>query len=160
MDEKKITHFYTDDHDQLDGYFKKFQELKRQDYSQAKEYFKKFKFGLQRHIVWEEEIIFPLFEEKTGMKNGGPTEVMRQEHRQIKAHLEEVHKKVQCQDPESDQEEQLLWDVLKQHNHKEENILYPAIDQSVSDEERQNVFGKMEDLPEQKYKTCCNVKID
>lgn len=160
MGENKITSFYTDDHDQLDGYFKKFQELKRQDYPQAKEYFKKFKFGLQRHIVWEEEILFPLFEEKTGMKNGGPTEVMRQEHRQIKAHLEEVHKKVQCQDPESDQEEQLLWDVLKQHNHKEENILYPAIDQSVSDEEHHNVFGKMEALPEQRYKTCCNVKMD
>ena len=42
MGENKITSFYTDDHDQLDGYFKKFQELKRQDYPQAKEYFKKF----------------------------------------------------------------------------------------------------------------------
>src|SRR3990167_5592514 len=107
--EEEIASFYGKDHDQLDKYFQDFQGLKKKDYAQAKENFKKFKFGLQRHIVWEEEILFPLFEEKTGMKNGGPTEVMRQEHRQIKACLEDVHKKVQCQNPESDQEEQLLW---------------------------------------------------
>ena len=44
--------------------------------------------------------------------------------------------------------------------YKEENILYPAIDQFISDEERQNVFGKMDALPEHKYKTCCHQKID
>lgn len=160
MSEKRITSFYTEDHDHLDEYFKNFQGLKRKNYTEAKENFKKFKFGLQRHIAWEEEILFPLFEEKTGMRDGGPTEVMRQEHRQIEQNMEALHKKVQRQYPESDLEEQLLWNLLKQHNTKEENILYPAIDQSVSDEERQNVFGKMEKLPEYKYKTCCNVKLD
>jgi len=141
-----ITSFYAHDHDQLDGYFKNFQTLKRKNYPQAKENFKKFKSGLQRHIAWEEEILFPLFEEKTGMTDGGPTFVMREEHRQIKALLEEVHKKVQRQNPESDQEEQQLWDVLKQHNHKEEAILYPAIDHVASDEEREAVFEKMKTI--------------
>lgn len=160
MSEKGIVSFYIEDHDRLDGYFKNFQGLKRKDYAQAKENFKNFKFGLQRHIAWEEEILFPLFEEKTGMKDGGPTEVMRQEHRQIEQTLEALHKKVQRQDPESDLEERLLWDILKQHNMKEENILYPAVDQSISEEERRKVFGKMEALPEHKYKTCCHVKLD
>lgn len=155
MNEQKITSFYTHDHDQLDKYFQNFQGLKKKDYAQAKENFKKFKFGLQRHIVWEEEILFPLFEEKTGMKDGGPTEVMRQEHRQIEQALEALHKKVQRQDPKSDLEEDLVWGLLKQHNMKEESILYPAIDQFISDKERQNVFGKMDALPEHRYKTCC-----
>lgn len=155
MSEQKITSFYAHDHDQLDKYFQNFQGLKKKDYAQAKENFKKFKFGLQRHIAWEEEILFPLFEEKTGMKDGGPTEVMRQEHRQIEQALEVLHKKVQRQDPKSDLEEDLVWDLLKQHNMKEESILYPAIDQSISEKERQNVFGKMNALPEHRYKTCC-----
>lgn len=155
MSEQKITSFYTHDHDQLDKYFQNFQGLKKKDYARAKENFKKFKFGLQRHIAWEEEILFPLFEEKTGMKDGGPTEVMRQEHRQIEQALEALHKKVQRQDPKSDLEEDLVWDLLKQHNMKEESILYPAIDQAISDKERQNVFGKMNALPEHRYKTCC-----
>ena len=68
----------------------------------GKECFEKFKFGLHRHIAWEEEILFPLFEEKTGMTDGGPTFVMREEHRQIKA-LWRSTQKVQRQNPESDQ---------------------------------------------------------
>ena len=147
MDEKKVAPFYADDHDRLDEHFKCFQKNKRQDYALARECFEKFKFGLHRHITWEEEILFPLFEEKTGMTDGGPTFVMREEHRQIKALLEEVHKKVQRQNPESDQEEQQLWDVLKQHNQKEEAILYPAIDRAASDEEREGIFKKMKTDP-------------
>jgi len=160
MTEKTINSFYTHDHDQLDGYFKDFQKFKKKDYAEAKENFKKFKFGLQRHIAWEEEILFPLFEEKTGIKDGGPTEVMRQEHRQIEQSLEALHKKVQRQDPESETEEQLLFNLLKEHNHKEEAVLYPALDQAVSADERQAVFGRMETLPEHKYKTCCHIKLD
>lgn len=143
MDENKITPFYTEDHDKLDEHFQCFQKTKRQDYARAGEYFEKFESGLRRHIAWEEEILFPLFEEKTGMTDGGPTFVMREEHRQIKALLEEVHKKVQRRDPESDREEQQLFEVLKQHNYKEEAILYPAIDRAASDEEREAVFKKM-----------------
>ncbi|MCA9398937.1 MAG: hemerythrin domain-containing protein [Candidatus Omnitrophica bacterium] len=156
MEEKKITPFYKHDHDELDNSFLRFQELKSQDYTQAIEYFKKFKFGLQRHIIWEEEILFPLFEEKTGMKDCGPTALMREEHRQIKEYLEAVHKKVQRNDPDSGEEENLLWELLKQHNHKEENILYPAIDQQTSGKEQEGIFKSMHNLPEDRYKTCCH----
>ncbi|MDE2026942.1 MAG: hemerythrin domain-containing protein [Candidatus Omnitrophica bacterium] len=156
METKKITPFYKHDHDELDGYFLKFQELKNKDYPQAKEYFKKFKFGLQRHIVWEEEILFPLFEAKTGMRDYGPTAVMRDEHRQIGQYLEAVQKRVQRNDPDSGQEEQMLWYYLKHHNEKEENMLYPAIDQQTSSEEQEKVFNSMHSLPEERYKTCCH----
>jgi len=73
---------------------------------------------------WEEEILFPLFEKKTGMQFG-PTYVMRNEHKEIAAHLESIHKKVQKADPSSDREEQKLLEVLGAHNQKEEAILYP-----------------------------------
>lgn len=155
-----ITSFYAHDHDQLDGYFKNFQTLKRKNYPQAKENFKKFKFGLQRHIAWEEGILFPLFEEKTGMTDGGPTFVMRQEHREIEKTLEALHKKVQRQDPESDLEEKLLLNILGEHNFKEEGILYPAIDEHASEEERRKVFETMRQMPEEKYKSCCDVSMD
>jgi iron-sulfur cluster repair protein YtfE (RIC family) len=91
MHQQPISIYYETDHDRLDDLFKNFQQLKRSDFSKAKQFFKEFKIGLQRHIIWEEEILFPLFEEKTGLKNGGPTEVMRLEHRQIKTHLETIH---------------------------------------------------------------------
>lgn len=150
-----ITTYFEADHDRLDGLFKKFQELKRKDFATAKPFFRDFKIGLQRHIVWEEDILFPLFERKTGIGLGGPTDVMRMEHRQIKKHLEDIHDKVREKNPGSDSDEQLLLEVLAQHNLKEEKILYPAIDQNLTDAERADVFEAMEKIPEERYHRCC-----
>jgi iron-sulfur cluster repair protein YtfE (RIC family) len=154
-EQQTISEFYEQDHDRLDELFKTFQELKRSDFAKAKEAFKAFKFGLQRHIVWEESVLFPLWEEKTGMSEGGPTFVMRAEHRQIGQQLEAIHGKVADQNPDSDQEEQALLDLLGSHNMKEERVLYPAIDQLTSAEEREIVFQNMKNIPEERYKLCC-----
>lgn len=154
-EQKTISEFYEQDHDRLDELFKTFQKMKRSDFPKAKEAFKAFKFGLQRHIVWEEDVLFPLWEEKTGMSEGGPTFVMRAEHRQIGQQLEAVHDKVGDQNPDSDQEEQALLDLLGSHNMKEERVLYPAIDQLTSAEEREIVFRNMKNIPEERYKLCC-----
>ena len=154
-EQKTISAFYEQDHDRLDELFKTFQKLKRCDFAMAKEAFKAFKFGLQRHIVWEEDVLFPLWEEKTGMSQGGPTFVMRAEHRQIGQQLEAIHDKVAEQNPDSDQEEQALLDLLGTHNMKEERVLYPAIDQLTSAEERATVFQNMKNIPEERYKLCC-----
>src|ERR1039457_4288254 len=102
MSTQGVLHFYAHDHDELDSFIRQFQSLTRDDFAQAKSFFRKFKFGLQRHILWEEEILFPVFESKTGMKDSGPTAVMRQEHVLIKESLEVLHLKVQTTDPDSD----------------------------------------------------------
>ena len=150
-----ISTYFEADHDRLDQLFKDFQAFKREDYSRAKEYFVAFKHGLQRHIVWEEDILFPLFERMTGMTGSGPTHVMRLEHRQIAEHLESVHKKVKIGDPNSDEEEKGLLSVLSTHNQKEESILYPAIDHAVTEEDKEAVFEAMKNIPDERYLVCC-----
>lgn len=150
-----ISETFQQDHDRLDRLFQTFREKKRSDFAAAKEAFKEFKFGLQRHIVWEEEILFPAWEEKTGMSEGGPTMVMRREHRQIGDALEAIHAKVQAQNPESDAEEHMLLNVLSAHNMKEERVLYPAIDQVTAEGDRGRIYRAMEDIPEERYQTCC-----
>jgi iron-sulfur cluster repair protein YtfE (RIC family) len=150
-----ISTFFEEDHDRLDGLFKQFQSLKRSDFAKAKEAFKEFKFGLQRHIVWEEDLLFPLWEEKTGMSEGGPTAVMRREHRLIGDCLEAIHQKVAEESPDSDREEQTLLELLGNHNMKEERVLYPAIDNVTSDQERETVYRAMKTIPEERYKVCC-----
>lgn len=146
-----ITGYYGEDHDRLDGLFETFRDLKRTDFDKAKEALREFKFGLQRHIVWEEEILFPLFEEKTGIPNGGPTVVMRQEHREISAILEAIHEKVKQQDLDSNIDEQRLLTILGNHNIVEESILYPTIDRSISHADQSGAFRKMSELPEERY---------
>jgi len=151
-----ISAFFEQDHDRLDALFQSFQKLKRHDVAKAQETFKEFKLGLQRHIVWEEDLLFPLWEEKTGMSDGGPTFVMRNEHRQIGEQLESIHHKIVQQNPESDQEEQALLKLLGSHNLKEERVLYPSIDQVTTPEECEDVFQKMKEISEDRYRICCD----
>ena len=154
-EQKTITEFYEQDHDRLDELFKTFQRLKRSDFAKAKEAFKEFKVSLQRHIVWEEDILFPLWEKETGITEGGATSVMRTEHRQIGQHLEAIHQKVVDQSPDSDEEEQALLNLLGSHNMKEERMLYPGIDRVTSAKAREAVFQNMKNIPEERYKLCC-----
>ncbi len=154
-EQKTISAFFAEDHDRLDALFQSFQTSKRRDFAKAKEAFVEFKFGLQRHIVWEEELLFPLWEEKTGMAEAGPTAVMRAEHRRIAEQLEAIHLKVAAQNSDSDQEEGALLQVLNSHNMKEERVLYPAIDEVATPEECRDIFHKMKQIPEERYRHCC-----
>ncbi|EQB62627.1 MAG: hypothetical protein RBG1_1C00001G0206 [candidate division Zixibacteria bacterium RBG-1] len=152
----KVFDFMAQDHDRLDGIFKEFREVKNNDLKKAKSFFHDFKIGLQKHIVWEEEILFPIFENKTGMYETGPTAVMRMEHRQIKDFLEKIHDRIlKGETSKIDELEKGLIEVLTAHNQKEESILYPWIDDSLSETERENVFTQMKNLPPEKYDQCC-----
>ncbi|NOT96157.1 MAG: hemerythrin domain-containing protein [Nitrospira sp.] len=153
MPERTISSMFDEDHDRLDELFKSFHQLKRTDPAKAQQAFVDFKTGLQRHMVWEEDVLFPLWEKKTGMTEGGPTFVMRQEHREIMEGLDAIDRKVQAQNPESDQEEQAFMDLLERHNMTEEEVLYAAIDRAMSMDERETVFQAMNNIPEARYKT-------
>ena len=155
MSDAKISVTFEQDHDRLDALFTSFQRQKRTDFTKAAAAFVEFKLGLQRHIVWEEDVLFPKWEENSGMAEGGPTQVMRTEHRIIGDCLEAIHQKVQANNPDSDLKEQRLLDVLKSHNMKEERILYPSIDQVISDGERAELYQAMKDIPEERYRTSC-----
>ena len=155
MNDTTVQVSFAHDHDRLDQLLEAYRQLKRVDFPRAKQAFREFKFGLQRHIIWEETVLFPLFEEKTGLRDRGPTAVMRAEHREIGRRLEALHDKVRRQDVDSEPDEQALLDALSAHNQKEEIVLYPAIDRLSSAEERAAAFRKMEELPEEAYRTCC-----
>jgi iron-sulfur cluster repair protein YtfE (RIC family) len=153
--ESSIGTAFTADHERLERLFESYRRAKRMNLAQAKEFFKEFKHGLQRHIVWEEQVLFPLFEQKTGMFCGGPTEVMRQEHRLIGVYLEAVHEKVRNRDPNSDNEDYFLLSALGIHDQKEENILYPTLDRLLDDEEKAEAFAAMDRVPEEAFAVCC-----
>ena len=136
-----ISAYFEADHARLDTLFRSYQSLKRSDFPRAKNCFRDFLRGLQRHIVWEEEVLFPFFEQRSGMPpDAGPTA---------------VHDKVRMKNPDSDAEEAALIQVLSSHNFKEENILYPAIDQASSDADAADLFHAMESIPPERYATGC-----
>jgi iron-sulfur cluster repair protein YtfE (RIC family) len=139
-----ILEFMSIDHDRLDSKIRTYSADKLVDIERAESIFLSFKSELERHIIWEEDILFPVFERKTGIKDGGPTSVMRTEHIQIKNHLQEIKKKLHAkktQDP--CKEEVALLKVLESHNQKEENILYPGIDNLTSEQEKELMIKEM-----------------
>ncbi len=145
-DEKNILEFMGEDHDRLDKTFEEFRKIRVNNIAQAALLFHEFKTGLLRHIVWEEEILFPIFEEKTGMHDSGPTAVMRMEHRKIQEFLESINNKIGNGDGDIESLEISLIGVLTEHNIKEEKILYPWIDQEASDQDKKEAFTKMKNL--------------
>ncbi len=144
--DESIKEFMQEDHKRLDGLFEKFKELKGKDDQEAKKNFCPFRRGLFVHIKWEEEILFPLFEEKTGMKDGGPTSVMRAEHLEIKDLLDNIRGQINTGDFNTEDMDNELTDILRGHNDKEENILYPLIDQSADDKEKKIIFKQIKDM--------------
>ncbi|OGW66178.1 MAG: hypothetical protein A3H49_09610 [Nitrospirae bacterium RIFCSPLOWO2_02_FULL_62_14] len=152
---KPITEFMEQDHVRLDGLFRAFQSEKSRDLEKTKQFFSEFKQCLQRHIVWEEEFLFPRFESRTGVAEGGPTAVMRLEHRRLKELLEGIHDQVAAGKTDTGEYERELTEVLMVHNTKEESILYPAIDRCVSAKEAAELIDAMKGLPPERYAHCC-----
>ncbi len=66
LNDASINGPYTHNHGRLDELFHQFQTLKSPDRAKAVKHFQGFKTGLEQHIVWEEEILFPSFKKKFG----------------------------------------------------------------------------------------------
>ncbi|MCL4278567.1 MAG: hemerythrin domain-containing protein, partial [Ignavibacteriaceae bacterium] len=80
------------------------------------------------------------------MADTGPTAVMKMEHREIKNYLNEIFTYLKNGNTQTDELEEGLLEVLSEHNLKEENILYPMIDNAVDDKELEDVFFRIKDL--------------
>jgi len=96
---------------------------------------------LRRHIAIEEEIVFPAFERRFGAR--GPTAVMRAEHDQVTRLLDRMRETMKRRDGPlfADAHGRLLA-VLQSHNAKEESMVYPAIDRSLSRGERDELLRR------------------
>jgi regulator of cell morphogenesis and NO signaling len=111
-----------------------------------------FIFGLRRHIRMEEDLLFPLFEDRSGMPTGtGPTAVMRAEHREIEAILMAVEKLLDAGDCAT-----LIQTIegqpvhpsalFQSHDAKEERVLYPMADRLFTQAEKDDLCLKMQSV--------------
>jgi iron-sulfur cluster repair protein YtfE (RIC family) len=90
---------------------------------------------IETHFRREEEVLFPKFESVTGM-TGGPTQMMRIEHQQIRELFKEMDKAVKAKDKVNYMGlSETLMVTMQQHNMKEEQILYPMIDGAITSQD-------------------------
>ena len=142
-----IGSYLSDDHDACDDLFAAAENaVAVKDWAKAREHFDRFHASMRRHFAMEEEVLFPAFEARTGM-SGGPTFVMRAEHQQMNGLLQEMGAALERKDNPAylGQSETLLM-LMRQHNMKEENILYPMSDQALA-EQRADLLTAMRALP-------------
>lgn len=95
--------------------------------------FSQFQDAMLRHFAVEESLLFPAFEERTGMYLG-PTQVMRGEHILLRELMDAAKAALVAQDPDAySGEAETLLIMMQQHNMKEENVLYSMCDQYLAD---------------------------
>lgn len=130
---KRITTALETHHKSCDDYFAAADDAARhQDWVACAAALRAFREALEAHFGIEEEALFPAFEQRTGMA-GGPTQVMRMEHGQMRTLADELNQALQRRDADAfaGTAETLLI-MLQQHNLKEENILYPMCDRALA----------------------------
>jgi len=130
-----IRDFMAQDHSHCDSVFERAERLAAaNDWDGAATAFAQFKALVRRHFDAEETLLFPAFEEQSGMRMG-PTQVMRGEHVQMRGLMDAASASLADKDGEdyAGYAETLLI-MVQQHNLKEENMLYPLCDQQLRDQ--------------------------
>lgn len=108
------------------------QAADRDDLPACRAAFHRLQQELLAHFGVEETLLFPAFEQQTGMSDG-PTRVMCMEHGQMRSLLDDMAAAL----AHGELEEYLgfadtLLVLMQQHNLKEENILYPMCSRALA----------------------------
>jgi uncharacterized protein (DUF2249 family) len=132
---REVTELLMTDHARLDGILTEVSRLVIDGrFDEAGSQFAEFSCGLLRHIAMEETILFLVFEEATGDRSGGPTEVMRLEHVVIRRSMDEAAAGIGHKDAGRFGSAVMeLRSTIGPHNMKEEHILYPMVDGQAGD---------------------------
>jgi iron-sulfur cluster repair protein YtfE (RIC family) len=139
-----ILDFLGSDHRACDDLFASTKAaVSQKSWDSARRQFDRFLAAMLRHLAREEKVLFPAFETRTA-NSMGPTRVMRMEHEQMRRLIQDMARTV----ADADHCRYLclsetLYMLMRQHNLKEEDLLFPMFDQMLGDE-RDDLIGAME----------------
>ena len=122
----KISEFLTADHRHGDQLFAAATHATGLgDWAGCRERFDAFHQALRHHMTIEEQVLFPAFEQATGISEG-PTRVMRHEHQEMLELLDDVSAAVTASDAAGFRgSAESFTALMSQHSAKEERVLYP-----------------------------------
>lgn len=142
---KTIIEFMADSHKACDGEFARAEEaVLNGKWEEAAPAFKQFHDAMIQHFRMEEEILFPALQSAGGP--AGPVQIMLMEHAQMKDLFEQLAAALAEKDAQAyGGISETLLIVMQQHNHKEEQILYPIADHILA-AQREALLGRMQSL--------------
>jgi hemerythrin-like domain-containing protein len=141
-----ITSYLTSDHKRCDDVFVALeQSVSSGKWQQAETLLQQFTDALEQHFAMEETVLFPAFEKGIG-NTGGPTAVMRAEHKQMDELMQTLRAALVVRDTAAFLgNSETLNIMIQQHNAKEEGMLYVMADRVLS-EQKQEIIAAMQEL--------------
>jgi regulator of cell morphogenesis and NO signaling len=112
---------------------------------------KEFKAALDPHSEREEGVLFPMMGVYIGTTSG-PIAVMEYEHDQAKANIGEFLGKAEsglASTEETKKTAELIQNayfILTEHFSKEENVLFPMAERMLTEEEKEELYRKIQDI--------------
>ena len=79
----EVLKIMNDDHQKLEDLFSQLLSALETNHSNSGSIFSRFKQTLQKHFIWEEKVLFHLFEKRAGLSSVDTIFVLRNEHHQI-----------------------------------------------------------------------------
>jgi iron-sulfur cluster repair protein YtfE (RIC family) len=141
-----VTACLADDHRLIDAILARLETfVRKRELTAAAEHFAVFQQRLETHIGVEETVLFPIFELAAG--STGPTSVMRREHAELRNIVRALGATLSPAQASVDQTSLLreLSRLLGSHNQKEERVLYPQLDASVTEAgQRKALLARLE----------------
>jgi regulator of cell morphogenesis and NO signaling len=144
--ERSVTEALGWDHDRLEELEERaFEARAAGRFGEAAASYTAFALGLKRHIGFEEDLLFPEYERRSGIPaESGPTAVMRVEHREIESLLHAIEGVIGDRKANADALRADLHELLAGHNMKEERILYPGADRLMGQDERDELVRRIQ----------------
>ncbi|MYM33437.1 hemerythrin domain-containing protein [Duganella sp. FT50W] len=143
---QKIASYLDQDHRRCDDQYAVAEsDVILRHWDDATSHFSVFLQMFELHLEKEERVLFPRLDHALG--NGyGPTTVMRGEHRQMRELLTDMKSAITRQDSDTffDHADTLRI-MMRQHNLKEEGILYPQADHVLA-AQADDVVASMEQM--------------
>jgi len=129
-----IKEFMTEDHRNCDEIFAQMEDAVASKNGEALSKFEAFQDALTNHFKMEEMVLFPMFEEKTGMTEG-PTKVMVMEHEQMRELVSKMANAIEANNKDKFFGlSETLMILMQQHNMKEEQMIYTMIQDHLGDD--------------------------
>ena len=110
-----------------------------------------FRSALRRHIQFENERVLPLYADKGAETPGGTLEIFLAEHRKLRLDIDRLTRVTESLYSSRDlagdiiallDEEALFKGLLQHHSTREQNLLFPRLDERTTEDERRLCLGR------------------
>ncbi|TAM50827.1 MAG: hemerythrin domain-containing protein [Burkholderiaceae bacterium] len=142
---ESINDYMMNDHREVDAIFERARNAaEAADWAGVERDGEMFLRRIERHIEMEEKILFPAFDEVSGMSGAGPSQTMSSEHELMRPMFTQMREATQANNMASYlQAANSLHELLQQHNMKEEQMMYPMADQALGQQAAQSLVGEL-----------------